>query len=142
MWDWTYKKMDAAYKKQSGISKPDKSLAKVKLPKDAAETLDLVFNLYSNSLSKADMLHATKKKAWLGTFNALNELDPDLMMEALVLGYEAECTQEEKARNAYDYFVNKGLDEAEFWSYREGARQMARALGFNYSWLEPDGRQK
>jgi hypothetical protein len=140
------KQVAEAYKKSNlyaGITKTidkkgESSMTKVKLPKAAADALDLAFSLSNErKLTKVDMLYATKNKAWGEDFHALNLLDPLVMMDALVLGYEPELTQEQKAFRAYNLFSNTTLDEQEFWCYREGCRQMAKALGFDYHWLEP-----
>jgi hypothetical protein len=140
MLNWNHKQMNAAYANQYGINKTSKGesvLNKVKLPKPAAAALDRAFSLTNDrKLTKVDMLWATKNKAWSEDFHALNMIDPMVMMEALVLGYKAELTQEEKAQLAYDLFIDKGFDPEEIWLYREGARQMARALGCTFAWME------
>lgn len=100
---------------------------KVKLPKAVCDALDWTKHInYTN----AEICYNIKRKSFKQPVEILNEQDADLIMRALVLGYEPELSAEEQIKDLY--YCPPEYRES---SYRQGIRDALRIHGIHYDWL-------
>lgn len=106
-------------------------MEKVKLPKEVCESLDACKN---NQLSRVDIIEFNIRKIFKHKYDSLlNLVNTDLLMEALVLGYEPELSAEEQIKYQYDM----GFDMSKHqFAYRAGIRDTLKIHGIHYDWLE------
>lgn len=108
---------------------------KVKLPKYVCDALDLSRNLYSNKTITEHFMHI--KNGWaseaINKFIQSDEKKFDLIMQALVLGYEPELSAEDIIKGIYDrgYVGHNEHTEA----FRHGIKQTLLVHGIHYDWL-------
>ncbi len=98
---------------------------KVKLPKKVCDALCDVKKVNINSTFMRKHLD----DSWDGEYNCLNELeiDTDLIINALVLGYEPELSAEEQVKelwNISNEYVQRSLKRA------------LKIHGIHYDWME------
>lgn len=105
---------------------------KVKLPKEVCDALDACKN---NHLSNVDIIEFNIRKIFKHKDDSLlNLVNTDLLMEALVLGYEPELTAEEQIKK--DFFSIHCTNSEHDYGYRQGIRSALRIHGIHYDWLE------
>ena len=103
---------------------------KVKLPKDIYKAL----NIAREFLNNAEIVSYTNLKYWneLET-KVLNKATADTIMQALVLGYEAELSAEEQLKNLYMKYETETL-------YCNGVQNgilvTLEILGIHYDWMD------
>lgn len=109
-------------------------MQKIMLSAWECKALDQLQTMHSHAEIVSHTLHKTWDKA---TYNLMN---PDLVMKALIFGYVAETSAEEKIKYAYDQFVHSisqdnmmNLHEV----YHLATKNALHALKINYEWL-PD----
>ena len=101
---------------------------KVKLPKEVCDALDLEHKNWSNF----EIILRTINNKWvLPKHRALNSADSDMLMRALVLGYEPELSTEEQLKDLYEHPPEFRQD-----AYRKGIRDALRIHGISYDWME------
>lgn len=107
---------------------------KVKLPKAVCDALDWA--------KSYDVPNELILKRVLNGYAIENELKPllqrdfDIIMRALVLGYELEMTPEEQIKEKYNYY-NKNKTQYTY-GYHKGVQDALRIHGIEYDWLEDD----
>ena len=117
-------------------------MSKVVVSAAIAEKLDMVFKLVeSKHITKYEMISACAKKMWGDECNILNNVKPELMLEILLNGYEAEQQTAEQKQEAifkklHDTFARTCNTVDEFYSYRSGMRDVLTALGYDYNWIK------
>ena len=107
---------------------------KVRLPKEVCDALDYAINECAKK--KPNIVAITLGRNWYSThkeFCVLNQQDPEVIMRALVLGYEPELTAEEQLKV---YFQSPSLVRS--GTYRGGVIDALRTHGIYYEWLEPE----
>jgi len=100
---------------------------KVKLPKQVCDALNYAMTLSRNfDFTIAEMTHHGKWE--LKELEILNTQNSDLIMRALVLGYEPELSAEEQLKERYlsNYYSN---------SYKNGMQETLKVLRIQYDWL-------
>lgn len=103
---------------------------KVKLPKavcDALEDAESRFTI-ATIIREIDI----DNSKWVGSL--LASQDVNLIIRALVLGYEPEMTAEEQIKDLY--FLNIDFDTPYFRGFREGVSNALKIHGIKYDWLE------
>ena len=109
---------------------------KVKLPKDVCDALDLMTEFYKYPESKI-VSYIVRKSFDVDLDKrllCLNEQDADVIMCALVLGYEPELTPEERIKERY----KNGFRGDSQGIFRAGIREALQIHGIKYNWLEGD----
>lgn len=103
---------------------------KVKLPKDVCDALDVA----KNDCTLNHILVNTARSLWLkdAIVSPLNDVNLEIIMRALVLGYEPELTPEEQLKFMLTKQHNKNID------YKCGAWYALKIHGIHYDWLEGD----
>ena len=100
---------------------------KVKLPKEVCDALNLAMTLSRNfDYTIAEM---TRHGEWENKeLQILNSQNVDVIMRALVLGYEPELSAEEQLKERYlsNYYSN---------SYKNGMQETLKVLGIQYDWF-------
>ena len=102
----------------------------VKLPKELCNILDEVKKQCPNGY----LLLRTINRWWTGDYDVLNEIDEDLLMEALVLGYEPELTPENTAERFFRFCPVRSCDTARD-SYRRGMIKALEIHNIHYDWM-------
>lgn len=107
---------------------------KVKLPKEVCDALDKVMNPPFNYIS-SKIITNTVNQSWGFEKNVLNTVSVELLMRALVLGYEAELTAKEQIKHLYKYtpFMR---GQGEVLSYQKGIIDTLRVHGIKYDWMD------
>lgn len=107
---------------------------KVKLPKEVCEALDYAMNTLE--ISSSVILLRSHGNAW-GTEETiiLNKISTDIIMRALVLGYESELSEEEQLEELYFTPFNMG-DITQFEAYRKGIKDTLKIQKCNYDWMD------
>lgn len=109
---------------------------KVKLPKQVCDALDKLQYKYS----KCDILYRNMNSRWVGEYEVINDIDEDLLMIALVLGYEPELSAEEQIKELYMRPPTKGYENSNRRehekSYCGGMLDTLEILGIHYDWME------
>jgi hypothetical protein len=100
---------------------------KVKLPKQVCDTLDYLKEMHSISeififYNKKDFINQEAIR--------LYKIEADLLMRALVIGYEPELSPEEQLKFMLTKKHNKNID------YKSGAWYALKIHGIKYDWLE------
>lgn len=111
---------------------------KVKLPKAVCDALDKVkvFSVskgYELDYKLIITMYLNRNPSLY--FEPVLEQDFNIIIRALVLGYEAELTAEEQIKNLY-FGCSKSFADDEI--YRCGVRDALRIHGIKYDWLEGD----
>lgn len=108
---------------------------KVKLPKDVCDVLESL----DISVKNSDVIRRSVERTWSGKYYFMNKIDIDLLMRALVLGYEPELSEEEKAKKLFFDCNEKqfaGFDGPYTIVYRLGIIDGLRTHGIHYDWME------
>lgn len=106
---------------------------KVKLPKEVCNALDMALSMTRNF--DFTILEMTQHGKWgLEELEILNDQNVDLIMRALVLGYEPELTVEEYLEDLYHNPPNVRGHEGVI-SYRKGIKDTLKALKLDYDWI-------
>ncbi len=104
---------------------------KVKLPKDVCDALDKVFDVgYSPSQIISTCYHQVFP---IDEWAVLNEQIADVLMRALVLGYEPELSAEDELKNFYKKHQKVG---EYFDGVQKGIEETLRIHGIHYDWME------
>lgn len=107
---------------------------KVKLPKAVCDALEDVRNNMFN-YSHSAVVSKTLNKDWeRHELKVLNGQNADVIMCALVLGYEPELTPEERIKERY----KNGFRGDSQGIFRAGIREALQIHGIKYDWLEGD----
>jgi hypothetical protein len=112
---------------------------KVKLPKDVCDALDLVQKVYEMSPASIVMDVLQKEHDYDDRIKVLNKQEAGIIMRALVLGYEPELSEEEKAKKLFFDCNEKqfaGFDGPYTIVYRLGIIDGLRTHGIHYDWME------
>lgn len=105
---------------------------KVKLPKEVCKALDFV----KNSVLNSNIIRRNIERTWSDKYHCLNEIDTDLLMQALVLGYESELTAEEQIKELYKHGA-EGDDGIYHYDIRQKAiLDTLKILGIHYDWMD------
>lgn len=106
---------------------------KVKLPKEVCNALDIV---KAKDLSNVEIYRMSTEKAWSASqLTILNLVTLDLLMRALVLGYEPEMTKSEQLEDLYwNSIYQKGEYEEDV--HQQAMRDTLKILGIHYDWME------
>lgn len=108
---------------------------KVKLPKDVCNALDHAMGMNRNfDYTIAEM---TRHGNWeIKECEILNNQNVDVIMRALVLGYEAELSAEDVIKNIYTrgYVGHDEHSEA----FRYGIKQALLVHGIHYDWMDSE----
>lgn len=108
---------------------------KVKLPKAVCDALEDVRNHMFN-YSHSAVVSKTLNKGWeRHELKVLNGQNADVIMCALVLGYEPEMTPEEQIKEFYSTEFPEGTID-ENGAFRMAIRETLRIHGIHYDWLE------
>jgi hypothetical protein len=108
---------------------------KVKLPKDVCDALDLVQRIFDISPASIVMDVLQKEHDYDERVKILNEQDANVIMRALVLGYEPELSAEEQIKHLYsDAPSIKGYYEIVY--YQKGIRDALKIHGIHYDWMD------
>lgn len=103
---------------------------KVRLPKAVCDALEDVRNHMFN-YSHSAVVSKTLNKGWeRHELKVLNSQNADVIMCALVLGYEPELTPEEQLKLIITKVHDKNID------FKYGAWYALKAHGIQYDWLE------
>lgn len=103
---------------------------KVKLPKAVCDALD---EIISNEFIPSEIVVRTFNAQWKEKIRlVLNSFDVEIIMRALVLGYEPEMTPEEQLKFVLTKVHDKNID------YKSGAWYALKVHGIKYEWLEGD----
>lgn len=105
---------------------------KVKLPKEVCDALDLA----RKHTSDAYIIARICNEDGFYISRLLIEQDPDLIMKALVLGYEPEMTAEDQIKEVY--FSELGNDSFYDSGKKYGIQKSLRIHGIKYDWLDGD----
>lgn len=105
---------------------------KVKLPKDVCDALDRVKKDHYNS----EIIYKRLEHTWILENEILCDVDSDLLMRSLVLGYEPEILQPERELKELFQNVFNGEKDLYDMGYRYGAWDALRIHGIHYDWLE------
>ena len=105
---------------------------KVKLPKAVCDALDWVKD--TKKSTNSEICYLIHRKSFKQPIEVLNEQDTDLIMRALVLGYEPEMTPEERIKERY----KNGFRGDSQGIFRAGIREALQIHGIKYDWLEGD----
>lgn len=106
---------------------------KVRLPKAICDALDRVRKDHYNS----EIIYKRLEHTWLLENEILCDVASDLLMRALVLGYEPELTAEEQLKELYyTPYVMRNISQ--FDAYCKGIRDTLRIHGIHYDWLNGD----
>jgi hypothetical protein len=110
---------------------------KVKLPKEVCDALDYAVNECAHK--KPNIVAITLSRNWHGTqkeFFVLNKQDTEVIMRALVLGYEPELSAEEQIKELYNHGA-KGDDGIYHYDIRQKAiLDTLKILGIHYDWMD------
>lgn len=111
---------------------------KVKLPKDICDALEDAESRFTIATIIREIDIDNSK--WVGSL--LASQDFNIIIRALVLGYEAELPAEEQIRKLYTTPPTKGYENQKRVdhekSYCGGIVDTLDALGIHYDWLEGD----
>lgn len=144
----TYDKAKQSYSVWGAWIDPEQFVQKESLPskkvsvnKETSDALDLAFEAVDKQiLTKYKMINACAKKLWGEEANVLNKMTPEVMLDILLNGYEAEQTEEQKLeyaiKKAHNSFGETCETLGDFYSYRAGLRDALRLMGKSYNWLE------
>lgn len=107
---------------------------KVKLPKEVFDALNQAKD--DQEFTDAEIVARSVEKGWLFTKNKpLNDFDPDVIMKALVVGYEPEKTPEEQIKQLYHH-GDKATDF--FKGYKIGIRDALSTHNIKYDWMDAE----
>ena len=106
---------------------------KVKLPKEVCDALDNAMTLSRNfDYTIAEM---TRHGKWENKeLQILNSQNVDVIMRALVLGYEPELSAEEQLKEKYFTDYEFGYME-QIEIYRHGVKDALKTHGIHYDWI-------
>lgn len=105
---------------------------KVKLPKEVCDALDIAKSMFP--LSNSMIIKLTYLKEWeMDDDIVLNKQNADVIMRALVLGYEPELSAEEHLKNLYMEYKTETLYCNGF---QNGILKTLEILGIHYDWME------
>ncbi len=105
---------------------------KVKLPKDVCDALDKASVIHD----ECTIIYKVLECSFFNELGVLCDVDANLLMRALVLGYEPEMTAEEQIKDLY--FLNIDFDTPYFRGFREGVSNALKIYGIKYDWLKGD----
>lgn len=105
-------------------------MEKVKLPREVCDALDDV----KNSVGNKNIIRRNIERTWNDKYHCLNEVNTDLLMRALVIGYEPELTAEEQTKACY--FDIYSSDNHANKAYKEGIRDALKAHAIHYDWMD------
>jgi len=108
---------------------------KVKLPKEVCDALDEAIK--THPINSSIILFRSYENAWKTKETIiLNKISTEVIMRALVLGYEPELTAEQKLEELYWNPVD--VEEFEIEAHRKAIRDAFQIQGIHYDWLEDD----
>lgn len=104
---------------------------KVKLPKAVCDALDKANVIHD----ECSIIFKVLECSFFNELGVLCDVDANLLMKALVLGYEPELSAEEQVKFLYENHLN--MTSAQTF-YQSGIRDALRIHGIRYEWLEDD----
>jgi hypothetical protein len=108
---------------------------KVKLQKSVCDVLDEMLKKqnYTNQNVIEEYLNMKLNDVYL---DEIRKIDFEILIRALVYGYEPELTAEEQIRAKYEYY---NLNKTQYsYGYHKGVIDALQIHGIYYDWLEDD----
>lgn len=106
---------------------------KVMLPKDVCDALDSITS-YAEDSKIVHLVYTGANDTW--DTQRLSKVNPNLILQALVLGYEPIKTNEDKIKDLYFLFSDKNNDFDV--AYRMAIVDLLKIFNVKYDWLEDD----
>lgn len=114
---------------------------KVKLPKEVCDALGFVIP----KMKIMDILYACDREDFYYRYffhdekvKCLNEINSEILMRALVLGYEPELTAEEQMKAYYKHLNYPQIVHSPSDLMRHAIKMTLQIHGIKYDWLEDD----
>ena len=105
---------------------------KVKLPKAVCDALDKASVIHD----ECTIIYKVLECSFFNELGVLCDVDANLLMRALVLGYEPEMTAEEHMKEIF--LIRKHCEDVFNEGYCTGVRQALWIHGIKYDWLDGD----